>query len=741
MAHTLLRRAVRIVNLLVAILLVVAGCLVYWFLWRPLAQRSGSIDAPVSQPVSVLFDREGTPHIRAGNLDDALFAQGYLTAQDRLFQMDGLRRLSAGDLAEIVGPAALDGDREARRFRFRRIAEEAYGTLPPADRAAFAAYARGVNYYISTHLDKLPIEFTLLRYQPRPWSVIDCLLICLHMFSDLTSSWREEAVKMEMLQVGDRKKVEYLFANLVGSEPSPGSNAWAVSGAHTASGKPLLSNDMHLEYSLPGIWYMTHLQAPGLDVSGVSLPGVPGIIVGHNQRIAWGMTNLQFDVQDLYIERFDVRTGGYLYQGKVEQARQEREIIRVKGQNPVEVTNWVTRHGPLFISEGNTQMALRWTLSDASAIQYPMLDIDRAQNWNEFTTALARFPGPASNFVYADVDGNIGYHAAGKLPKRRGYAGDVPVDGSSGKFDWDGYIPFAELPSFFNPPGGIIATANQNPFPANYPYPVNGNFSPPYRAIQIRDRLSARNGWRAADLLGVQMDIYSAFNKFLAAQLVAAYDARHVHNPALDDAVSLLRKWDGRMTRDGAAPLVTALVFPRVRASIAESAAPGKGSIYQTKMSSAIVEKLLRGRPDGWFRDYDSMLLRALVDSMEEGRGHFGPDVKRWRYGASMTVTLDNPVLHRVPIAGKYFDIGPAPMSGSATTVKQSTSVLAPSMRMNADLANWDASLLNTVTGQSGQVFSSHYRDEWDDYLAGRSYPMQFRDVKPSSVLQLVPAK
>jgi penicillin amidase len=386
-------------------------------------------------------------------------------------------------------------------------------------------------------------------------------------------------------------------------------------------------------------------------------------------------------------------------------------------------------------------MVLRWTLNQASGIQYPMLDVDRAQNWSEFTSALSRFPGPGSNFVYADVDGNIGYHVAGKLPKRRGYRGDVPVDGTSGDFDWDGYIPFDELPAFFNPPGGIIVTANQNPFPPNYPYPVNGNFSPPYRARQIRDRLGARNGWRAADTLGVQMDIYSAFSKFLAAQIVAAYDARHTKNPGLDDAIALLRKWDGRMTRDDAAPLVASLVFPKVRTSIAESAAPGKGGLYETKMSSAIVEKLLRERPDGWFRDYDAMLLRAFVDAMEEGRNRFGEDVRRWRYGASMMVAIRNPVMHRVPLVGKYFDIGPQPMSGSATTVKQSSLVLAPSMRMNADLSDWEASLLNTVTGQSGQIFSSHYRDEWDDYVAGRSYPMQFRQVKANSTLQFVPAK
>ncbi len=741
MPHTQLRRVVKRLNIAIAFLLLGGGGAAFWFVWRPLPQRSGTVDAPVTGAVTVAYDRQGTPHIRAGSLDDALFTQGYVTAQDRLFQMDGLRRLSAGDLAEVFGPSFLERDREARRYRFRRIAEEAYGALPAADRAAMAAYARGVNYYIATHLSKLPLEFTLLGYQPRPWSAVDCLLVCLHMFRDLTTTWRDEIAKHDMLAEGDAAKVEYLWAVRAGNEPQPGSNAWALAGSHTASGKPLLSNDMHVEYSLPGIWFMTHLEAPGLNVAGVALPGTPGIVVGHNARIAWGITNLQFDVQDLCIEKLDPHSGRYLYRGQWEQARAEREIIRVKGQKPVELVVWVTRHGPVFLGEGGQIMALRWTAAQPGILQYPILDIDRAGNWGEFTQALGRFPGPGSNFVYADVDGNIGYHAAGKLPKRHGYRGDVPVDGSTGEFEWDGFVPFEELPQAFNPPSGIIATANQNPFPADYRYPVNGNFAPPGRARQVRDRLSAREHWRAVDLLGVQRDIYSAFSKFLAGQLVAAYDARHVRNPGLEDAVTLLRQWDGRMQADKAAPLVAALAFTHLRTSIAEVAAPGKGQIYEPRMSSAIVEKLLRERPDGWFRDYNEVLLRALVDAVEEGKNLYGQDMKHWRYGASLRVGIVNPVFHKVPGIGKYFDIEAVAMSGSVTTVKQSTQVLGPSMRMNADLGDWDASLLNTVTGQSGQILSSHYRDQWEDYLAGRSYPMQFRTVKAASTLELRPGK
>jgi penicillin amidase len=732
---------VKYVNWAILIVLVAALVLVYWYAWRPLPQRSGTIDVPVASPVTVLFDALGEPHIRAASEEDALVAQGYVTAQDRLWQMDALRRLSGGDLAEILGPTALESDQESRRLRLRRAAEADYLNLAPADRAALAAYARGVNAFIATHRNNLPVEFTLLGYQPRPWSVIDSILISLHMFRTLTTTWRNELLKRDMLHAGDPKKVSVLFPVRAGTEVQPGSNAWAVAGSRTASGKPLLSNDMHLEYSLPGIWCMAHLQAPGLNVAGVALPGLPGVIVGHNARIAWGITNLQFDVQDLYIEKFDDRTGRYLYNGQQEQARPERELIRVKGKAPVELVVWVTRHGPLFVTEGGNRMALRWVVEDPSVYQYPILEYDRAQNWQQFTAALARFPGPGSNFVYADADGNIGYHAVGKLPKRRGYLGDVPVDGSSAEFDWDGYIPFEQLPAAFNPSRGIIVTSNQNPFPPDYPYPVNGNFAPPARSSQIFAKLSSRGGWRADQMLGVQTDIYSGPLKLLAGEVVAAYDKHQSGNTPLQQPVALLRQWNGQMDKDLAAPLLIALVYQHVRTAVAESAAPDKGAAYEFTLAPVAVAEILGQRPAGWFPDYDTMLLRALSDAVEEASRMQGRDLTRWRYGSYWHVTINNPVLHQVPLVGRYFDIGTVPMSGAGTTIKQTTPQLAPSMRMDADLSNWESSWLNLQIGQSGQILSRHYKDQWPSYYNGTSFPMQFGNVQAKSTLRFEPAR
>ncbi len=436
----------RAVNLSIAVLALALLATAFWFTWRPLPETSGEIAAPIRAKAEVVRDSLGVPHIHAESWEDAIFLQGYATAQDRLWQLDAERRFAAGELAEIVGPTALETDREAHRLRLRRLAESEEKNLTPASRAIFAAYARGVNYFIETHRDRLPLEFTLLRYEPRPWRISDSLLVGLQMARELTNSWRDDLNKQKMLEKGDPAKVSYLWPERTGGESQPGSNAWAVSGAHTASGKPILANDPHLVWGAPATWWQVHLVAPDLDVAGMSLPGLPAVILGHNRKIAWGMTNLGYDVEDLFTEQINLQTGQYLYQGRVEQGALERDVIAVKGALPVESFTYMTRQGPVFLNEDNRNYVLRWSPTGAEAFDYPFLDLDRASNWKEFNEVLARFPGPSQNFVYADVEGNIGYHAAGQLPIRSGCRGDVPADGSKGDCEWKGYIPYDELP-------------------------------------------------------------------------------------------------------------------------------------------------------------------------------------------------------------------------------------------------------------------------------------------------------
>jgi penicillin amidase len=366
--------------------------------------------------------------------------------------------------------------------------------------------------------------------------------------------------------------------------------------------------------------------------------------------------------------------------------------------------------------------------------EFPMIQLNRARNWEEFNAAVARFPGPGQNFAYADVDGNIGYHASGKLPIRRNYTGDVPTDGTTGETEWDGVIPFEELPHAFNPPSGIILSANQNPFPADYKYPVNGNFAPHYRARQIRDRLTSKKGWRPEEMLGIQKDVYSALLHFLAQQTVASYDKRGLKNTSLSEPARLLREWNGQMEKGSAAPVIVSLIYQQLRNTLVERAAPNQAATYSSTMAGPILERLLRERPRGWFDDYDQLLLRTFSDAIDEGRRRLGRNPANWDYGVYIQLNLRQPVGTRIPVIGPYFNIGPVPMSGSTTTVKQTTQRLGPSMRFVADLSNWDQSLNNITIGQSGQFLSSHYKDQWDEYYAGKSLPMKWSNVTGSTL-------
>ncbi len=729
----------KVLNASIAIFVLLILLAVYHYAYRPLPRTSGSIAAPVSAAARVIHDQRGVPHIEAATWQDALFLQGYVTAQDRLWQMDALRRLAAGELSEIIGPATLQVDRQSRSLRLRRLAVEHFKNLPQADKDALEAYARGVNFYIQRRHDRLPLEFHLLGYQPRPWTPTDSILCSLQMFVTLTTTWRDELQKQTMTTAGDADKVNQLFPVRTGREFQPGSNAWVVSGEHSATGKPLLANDPHLDYSIPATWYQVHLKAAGLDVIGVSLPGIPAVIIGHNRRIAWGVTNLGYDVQDLYAEKIDPKTGRYEFEGRQEQAILERELIPVRGAKPVLFQQWVTRHGPLFLQDGHRYVSLRWTAAESNLFQFPFLDIDRASNWAEFTAALERFPGPAQNFVYADTDGNIGYHATGQLPVRRGFDGDLILDGSSGKFEWAGYIPFAQLPSFYNPSGGIIVTANQNPFPATYSFRVGGEFSPPYRSNQIRDLLNLRARWKPEEMLTVEKDVYSPFCDFIAHQVVAAYDARRPAGTDLAEAVEVLRRWNGQMEIGMAAPMVTTLVYQRLRYLLAESASPRSGRFYDYEMSPAVVENILASGAKGWFADKNKALLDALSAALAEGRNLQGGNPGRWDYGQFHSLSITHPVIGQIPLLGRFFNIGPVAMSGSSTTVKQVSGKLGPSMRFVADLSDWDHSFNNLTVGESGHILSPHYKDQWSAYYLGTSYPMEFDHITNEKVLEIQP--
>ncbi len=711
----------------------------YWLAWRPLPQTSGEIAAPIAARATVSRDALGIPHISAASWEDAIFLQGYVTAQDRMWQMDGLRRLAAGELAEVVGPSALNQDQESRRLRLSRIAEAQAKNLTPETKAIFAAYARGVNYYLETHRGRLPLEFTLLNYSPRPWRIEDTLLAALQMYRMLTTSWPDEIRKLHMLEKGDKEKVEFLYPARTGTEVAPGSNAWAVSGAHTASGKPILAGDPHLDWSIPSPWYLVHLKGGDLDVTGAALPGIPAVIVGHNQRVAWSVTNLEFDVQDLYREQIDPQNGRYQVNGQVRQAALERDWVGVKGQKPLQEDTWITAHGPVFLNDEGRNYSLRWAAAEASTMEFPFLALDRARNWDEFNQTLRHYSGPAQNFVYADVDGNIGYHAAGMLPNRQGCRGDVPADGSTGSCEWAGAIPYDDLPQVYNPPSGIIASANQDPFPADYRYAVNGGFAPPYRAREIRTLLSRQEKWKPEEMLSVQKDVYSGYLSFLAHQAVEAWDKHPNSSAQMRAAADTLRNWNGQTEKKTAAPMVAALLDNELRKAAAKAAAPGAEDEYASRMAPVVVEKLLRERPAGWFKNYDDLLIDSLAAAVSAGEKLQGSNVAAWDYGQTIELHLVHPVGGELPVIGRYFNIGPVPMSGSSTSIKQTVQRLGPSLRMVMDLSNLDQSQANIVTGESGNVLSRHYKDQWGAYYGGTSFPMQFDKIDAKDTLVVNP--
>jgi penicillin G amidase len=768
----MLSRLIRLINVSIAILVLMIAGLVYWFAMRPLPKTSGEITAPVTGAAVVKRDARGVPHIEASTWQDAIFLQGYVTAQDRLWQMDGLRRFGAGELAEVFGKSTLQRDERARKMRMRAMAEADRQRLTPEERAVFVEYARGVNHFIDTHRGEYSLEFSMPghSYDPRPWTVVDSILVGLVMYDDLADSASLDLYRGRALAMAnDISKMKFLYPAVQGYYVNPGSNAWAVSGAHTADGKPMLANDPHLSYGIPCTWHLVHLKAPGLNVSGAALPGVPGVITGHNEQIAWGVTSLQADVMDLYRERLDEQTGRYAFQGHLEQAQLETQFIGVRDSQPVPVNTWVTRHGPVIASENGVSLAMRWSAMDGFG--FPFWAIDRARNWQDFRTAVGAFWGPAQNFVYADRSGNIGYQAGGRIPIRRQFDGDVPVDGEPGKFEWDGYIPFDQLPSEYNPPSGVIITANQNPFAPDYQYRVNGSFHDRYRAEQICDLLRAKRKLDISDMLAIQKDVYSAYDRFLAHQAVAAVARRGASDEIARRAAEILRRWNGQMDKNDAAPMITQLLSNEMGAalwlSVASPALAPSGSrppvrpgVAQVNKGNAptvhskgefvpeimprpgVIESLLRKRPAGWVPadDWDGWILKNLVSALEIGRRRQGSPVSKWRWGRMLQWNIQHPVGKQLPLVDRYFDIGPVEMSGSGTTVKQTTATLGPSERMVVDLGDLEKSVQNLPTGESGFVASGHYKDQWPAYYVGQSFPMEFQSVDAKEILRVRPA-
>ena len=741
--------------------------------------------AGISGPVSVTRDGHGVPTIEAATLDDLFFAQGYVTAQDRLFQMDLMRRSARGELAEVFGPRALKHDRQQRILGIGAEAEKRAATAPGDDRQQFGAYARGVNAYIASRSDHLPLEFRLARYRPRPWTFSDSLAIAYQMVQTLSITPRAALTREKVLQKLGSELTADLYVNsswrdhpptisvrdsqatpphppeaapvTIASffEPLPpaalldalkpfweeepealGSNNWVVAGSRTVSGKPLLSNDMHLGHQMPNLWYETHLRSGTLDVTGVSLPGYPYVIVGHNQQVAWGFTNLGPAIEDAYIEHFN-QSGAYLTPEGWKHPELRREVIHVKGESDAAVDVAVTRHGPIIseLTPGETRrIALRWTLYDG--IRNPFFRVNTAENWPQFRAAFSEFDAPGQNVVYADINGNIGYQATGKIPVRAAGDGSLPVDGGDNAHEWTGYIPFEKLPYVFNPPSGVIATANGRVTPDLYPHSISVEWEAPWRTERIYHVLNSGRKFSAADMLSLETDIYSELDRLVADKLVYAVDHAEKASPAAHVAANILRQWNGQMDGGSAAPTIVSRARLELKRLLLEpklGPAPENGDdsslswkSYRWMMETVWLENVLSRQSPRWlpaaFSSYDQLLVTALEAALKRAPA----DLNSWLWGRENSLNLQNPVLGLIPILRRWTAPGENPQSGSPYTVKAAGRDYGPSERFTADLANLDASTLDIVTGQSGNFLSAYYMDQWPAWYAGRTFLLPF---------------
>lgn len=751
-----------------AALALVSGAVGY--VWTGLPTIEGDVVAPGLQaPAALLRDAYGIPHIEAESEDDAYFALGYAHAQDRLWQMEFQRRLVAGRLAEAVGAAGLPYDRLTRVLGLYRVAAASRDRLAPGALATIRAYARGVNAYLATRRGALPPEFLLLRLTPEPWRVEDSLAITRLMALDLAENWRGEMrrarlarrlspAQMADLFPGDGPGVPTTLAALPDDEhldrlaavlpPEPpsglGSNAWALAGARTRSGKPLLANDPHLRLGAPGVWYLAHLRTQdGLNAIGATLAGLPAVVLGRNDRIAWGLTNTGGDVQDLFVERLDpTDPGRYLTPDGPRRFAVREERIAVKGGETVTLRVRTTRHGPVLSDAepggagGPTVLALAWTALDPDdRTPEAGLRLARARDWPGFVDALRAYASPQQNVHYADVDGRIGFYAPGRLPVRASGDGLLPAEGWTGAKDWTGFVPFEGLPHAVDPPDGRLFNANNRVVGPSFPYLIAREWGPPERARRLDAALSGR-GYDLGAMRRLQRDEVST----LAREVLPSMLARLAEAGPLPPLARELRDWDRVADRGRRQPLVFAAWRNALeRRLYGDELGPLFDSLSGPRSAFLITALTTRAV---WCDDVTTSGRRetcpeVAASAWHEARGFLdarhGADPAAWRWGGAQAARLENRVLGAVPLLGRLADLAFAKGGDDSSVDVAHPSgdpdepfavTAAAGYRGVYDLARPEASRFVAVFGQSGHPFSRHYRDMTTLWAAGGDLPM-----------------
>jgi penicillin G amidase len=771
--------------------------------------------AGLQSSVTVRRDERGIPYIEAANDHDLYFAQGYITASDRLWQMDLLRRTGRGELAEIFGGRVLDEDKRHRTYGFARYSEALAAKLTGEAQALSDAYAQGVNAYIASRAEgTLPVEFRILKYKPRPWTAADSIVIGLLMHESLTNSWQVDVMRAALSDLPADRVRELLpeFSELdtpvVGSDKTKAkaakvartvrvsnellaaalqeqevgersldrvglhaealaaSNNWVVSGKRTATGKPLLASDPHLALSVPSIWYMVNLSAPGVRVAGVSIPGIHAVVIGHNERIAWGLTNIGPDVQDLYREKFDP-TNPKRYQTPTgwKEAEVRTEEIKVRKVPtepatetvPLEVT--VTRHGPIVVEKNNERLALRWSALDPS-LDYVLSfhRLNRAGNWKEFCAAISTFAGAPQNHVFADVDGHIGYYGARYIPIRKSGDGSVPFDGTTDDGEWTGWIPFEQLPHVFDPPSGYIATANARIVGRDYPHFITHSWSAPYRQRRINDLLQQNKKFTINDFRAIQGDDYSIGGKLFADALLKLMNGAQAPATALNGSgsttlsasLNTIAAWDGRAEPNSRG----AVLIGEIRQAFINRVLKGvlgeeRARIYRWGNRDTFIDHLVTNWPQHWLPKEFTSWKELLVACEQEARANLtkqlGADETKWTFGNASQIRFNHP-LASVPFVGNQFKIDSLPQRGAGGGGIGATPNVGPSVsqRLIADTSNWDNTQQGFQTGQSGDPTSPHYKDQVLDWynVTPRVFPFSKAAVLNAAkqTMTLVPA-
>jgi penicillin amidase len=792
---------------------------------RVLPQVDGEISIKgLDRRVAIIRDRWGVPHIYAHSARDLFFAQGFVHAQDRLWQMELRRRISSGRLAEVFGPGALRRDVFSRTLGFQRGLEREWDTYDAETRAIITTYVAGVNAGIASHRDRLPIEFELAGFEPEPWTYMDVLTRAVAynqggiwprkiLRARLVARFGAERARQLMptdpdvpIELPDGVDYSWLDADAVrdhldslgypedddlrrrGLDVAPGaqwlgmlpeaagdsavgSNNWAVDGFKAVGGKPMLASDPHLGIAHPSHWYEMHLVGPGsgdqhYDVIGCSTPGQPGIVIGHNDRIAWGLTNASADIQDVYIEEFQptdplrYRTpSGWADVTAIE------ETFAVRGADSERRTIRITRHGPVLHSsaDGRWGLALRWSAHEPGSLFTQMLQVNRARNWTEFTAALRTWSAPPMNFLYADVDGHIGHIAAGFYPLRRRGRGLVPVPGWVDDYEWHGFAPFEHCPQTFDAPDHFIATANQRTTSAASPHPVSHEWDAGFRAARIKSRLHDQWRWSVADMAALQSDVTSLPARTIVPYVLSAIDGNEHGDMAI--AGKLLRQWDGVLDAGSAAAALYEVVLHRW---FANAFRPRLGALfphYVDQSSQVLLATLqLLERPDAFWlapaaelengepqQLRDAVLRRSVREAVAELRQRFGDDPQSWRWGRLHTVYFMHGAA-RTPELKRLLNVGPFEMPGDGFTPNNTgqnfrfsyRQVVAASYRQVVDLGNPDASVSIHTIGQSGHPESAHYADFAPLWARGEYHPMLFTrgavEAAAEATLTLQPA-